>query len=314
MDVERRPGPQPFQDGVLRLAHEPRAPHLVPAEFRFIEWKAAPGRPLRGFGQRDPVVEARDEDPALGIGEAGNDPGEGEKRVGRRPPVESGVEVAGGAGDLDLRAHDAAQPERDRRDPGGKHPGIQHQRRVRAHALGVGPDVRLDRPAAALLFAFDQDLHIDRQGSPGGEVALDRFEKREDLPFVVGRPAGVEASAAPRGLERGRGPQVERVRGLHVVMAVGQHGGPSRGPAPLAIRERVPLAGNQTAVQPDRAKMIRGPAGRPLHVGSVGRERADAGDAQPLAQVPLELLGIRAGECEWGGHAGVVGQFEVDSD
>ena len=41
-----------------------------------------------------------------------------------------------------------------------------------------------------------------------------------DLTFVVGGAASVKIFAAHGRLERGRGPQIERLGGLHVVVAI----------------------------------------------------------------------------------------------
>ncbi len=62
----------------------------------------------------------------------------------------------------------------------------------------------------------------------------------EQLPLVVAGAAGVDALVLVPGLERRTDPLVERIGGLHVVVAVDQHGrriGP--GTHPLAGDDRV---------------------------------------------------------------------------
>ena len=92
--------------------------------------------------------------------------------------------------------------------------------------------------AADLLFAFENTLDVHRQPAGLLHVGLDGLEVHEDLPLVVGRPARVNLPLAHRRLERRRFPQVERVDGLHVVVAVEEDRRRARRVQPLAVDDR----------------------------------------------------------------------------
>ena len=105
-------------------------------------------------------------------------------------------------------------------------------------------------------------IDVDRQLAPGREVRLQGLDVQEELALVVGRAAGVDAPVAHGGLEGRRGPEVERLGGLHVVVAVDQHGRRAGG-RPAAIRR------GRSGVRPwdgspPRARPQRRDSGEPL--------------------------------------------------
>ena len=73
---------------------------------------------------------------------------------------------------------------------------------------------------AALLLALVQ--HADAQGELAERraIRLDRLQARHEVAFVVRNAAAEEVTVPLNGLERGRGPLVERIGGLHVVVVV----------------------------------------------------------------------------------------------
>ena len=75
-----------------------------------------------------------------------------------------------------------------------------------------------------LLLALEQELHIDRRTIAGLQVRLQRLDVDEQLPFVVGRAAGVDLAVLHDRLERRRVPAVFDRRGHHVVVAVDEDG------------------------------------------------------------------------------------------
>ncbi len=75
--------------------------------------------------------------------------------------------------------------------------------------------------AADLLLAFDDERQIARQRRAGFEMRLDGLEMREVLAFVVGASRARKFRAANDArLKRRRCPQIQRLRRLHVVMAI----------------------------------------------------------------------------------------------
>src|SRR5207244_977836 len=94
---------------------------------------------------------------------------------------------------------------------------------------GVGaPPVLLeeidDRAPAGLLFAVAGEAHVHGQGAGGGQVA-GGAQEHVQLSLVVGDTARVEVLVSDRGIERRRLPELERVLGLNVEVAVAQYGG-----------------------------------------------------------------------------------------
>jgi hypothetical protein len=77
---------------------------------------------------------------------------------------------------------------------------------------------------AGLLLAVTGEAHVDRQLSGDGQLAR-RGQEHVELTLVVGDPASVDVLAPDLGLKRRRLPQVQRVLGLHVEMAVAEHRG-----------------------------------------------------------------------------------------
>src|SRR5437867_2130921 len=71
--------------------------------------------------------------------------------------------------------------------------------------------------AAVLLLPFDQKPEVDGRAVAAG---LDRLEETEHLPLVVGGAAGEQLAIAHRRLDRRRGPLVQRVGRLDVIMPV----------------------------------------------------------------------------------------------
>ena len=126
--------------------------------------------------------------------------------------------------------------------------------------------------AADFLFAFDQELQVQRQLAGGLDPGLGALDVREHLPLVVGRAAGVEVAVAHGRLERGRDPFVQRVGRLHVVVAVDQHRRAHRrrgGDSAKTIGW--PGVSISSAAKPKPAELVAPPTRRP------GGRRPDGG-------------------------------------
>ena len=126
-------------------------------------------------------------------------------------------------------------------------------------------------------------------------VRLDRLEVHVDLALVVHRAARVELAVAQHRLERRRGPQLERLGRLHVVVAVEQRGGLCR--ARPATRRRPP--GARRSAPPRRAscrvlrRCSRDSARRSARMSALcSGLGADARDAQRGLQVVDEAVAV----------------------
>jgi hypothetical protein len=77
--------------------------------------------------------------------------------------------------------------------------------------------------AADLLVAFDEKLDRHRQRTAARFLQrADREQPRHQMALVVADPTRVQRIAIAPHVERRPGPQVERLRGLHVVVVVQQ--------------------------------------------------------------------------------------------
>ena len=158
------------------------------------------------------------------VGQLGQHLGQGVDGIGDRSAKRAGVQVAVGAGDAKLAVGDAAQAVGDGRHSGGELAAVADDHAIAREPVGVFFEEFLQRHAADLLFALDQELEVQRQAAFDGDPGLDALQVREQLALVVGGAAGVEFAVAAGGLERGRRPFLQRLDRLHVVMAVDQGG------------------------------------------------------------------------------------------
>gem|GEM_PF-6026521 len=167
--------------------------------------------------------------------------------------------------------------------------------------VGVGGQERGQANAAAFFFALNHDGDVTRQEGVGVAVGLERLQKHHDLALVVAGSAGVELAVADRRFERPGRPALQRVGGLHVVVAVEQH--PASG---ARDHDRVGCGGDDDGVpaagaggfdvQAQLCTEVGNPGGGAVHVGFVGRVGADAGDLEQVDE-PLD------------GGVGVVGEM-----
>src|SRR5687768_13072263 len=84
-------------------------------------------------------------------------------------------------------------------------------------------DVGREVLAADFFLSLGQHDDVDRQRSANGEMRLERFHVQEQLAFIVHRASRVDPTFAKRRFERRRFPQLERLGGLDVVVAVYEH-------------------------------------------------------------------------------------------
>ena len=111
---------------------------------------------------------------------------------------------------------------------------------VLAHEIG-------DMRAADFLLALQQEDDVARQFAMHRQMRFDRQDLGEVLALVVADAARIDAAVADRGLEGRADPGVQRVRRLHVIMAVEQH----RRRAGLLLPPcRAPSGGSRSARPP----------------------------------------------------------------
>ncbi len=189
---------------------------------------------------------------------------------------------------------------------GCKQFGIADQGEIRFQLWLLFADIFGDRFSPDLLFAFDDELHIDRQLSTMPlHQRLDRFYFHPELALVVYRTARVDVVVTLSWFEGRRNPLIQRIRRLHVIVRVAKHRRLARSMQPVGINQRVALSWDHLDVFHSNApQFARHIVRRSQHVGFVLGKRADAGNAQEILQFIQEALLIVARVINCGGSHG----------
>ena len=262
-----------------------REPTSVYAVLLLVEGQAAPGGQFLRAGRNDVVVEAGDEDVAVLVLELGQNLRQGHEGIGRRAAVHAGVQIGLGAAHFKLGVDHAAQAHAQGGQAGRKELGIGDQGKVRLQLGRLGGDKARNSLPSHLLFAFEQDAHVERQLAVGGQQRLQRLDLRPHLALVVHRAAGVEVAVALRRLEGRREPLVQRIGRLHIVVAVKEHGRLARGMQPVGIDQRMTVGFDQPHVLHADAGQLGGQRlGGAAAIALVLGQRGDGRNAQQVLQ------------------------------
>ncbi len=145
--------------------------------------------------------------------------------------------------------------------------------------------------AANFFFAFDQDLNVD--GKFAAQL-MERFERLQvdmNLALVVGGAAAKDISVANFRLESGRGPELQRLGRLDVVVSVEENGGFARSFEGFGIDEGVKTGGNDfDGFEARVAQTVGDPFGSAVDIRFMFALGADRGDAEKFAKFPEMLL------------------------
>ncbi len=211
------------------------------------------------------------------------------------------MQVAVGAGQIDLLVDEAAQRGRDHRGLGVPHAGVADQRQVELELLGVVLDETEQVLRAAFLLALDHHGDRQRQRAGDGLEGAAGLDEGHHLAFVVAGAARHDGLAAIRQRrdprrERRRLPLVERIDRLHVVMAVKQHtwrlAVGVRRSVRLADHDRMAPGRPHAGVEADAAQVLGDELGGGLAlvlVGHVGRDRLDAQEVEQPLDAAIEI-------------------------
>src|SRR5439155_13254798 len=125
--------------------------------------------------------------------------------------------------------------------------------------VAIFAEKRIQIRTADLLLAFDHQMQIHRQPT----MLLDRFlnseNVRKDLAFVVRCAARKNITVFQHRLERRRIPKLQRIRRLHVVMAVDQNGSASGFMLIPRPNDRMSSRGYKLRLQTDTVKLVHQP-------------------------------------------------------
>ena len=199
----------------------------------------------------DTVVETFDGHRVIGVVERGAKFGQRLDGVVDRAAMEAGMQVGLRTGQADLESDDAAQGRRDDDLVGRRRGGVGKDDAIGLGEFGlmVMEEFREAR-GADLLFAFDQERDAQGQVRASLEQAGERGDGHEVRTLVISGPAAPDASVADDRLEGRRGPEIQRVGRLHVVVAVEDDMGPLLRAAPAAEHDRVEGRGDDLDLEP----------------------------------------------------------------
>ena len=206
---------------------------------------------------------------------------------------------------MNLEVGQAAQREEQRWNPGGEHGRIGDDHRFGPESFPVRLDEGDEVRRAHLLFALRENDDVDGQAAARGQMRLERLDVQEQLPLVVGGAPCVDAAVADGGLEGGTVPQIERLRGLHVVVPVDEDGRRigARSP-PFAEHDRVAGGGERLGVQARALELAAHPLGGLLRVPVVLGLGRHGGNAQKGPQLVVEAAALPVGVIDGMGHGG----------
>src|SRR5712691_9099805 len=124
------------------------------------------------------------------------------------------------------------------------------------------------------------------------------------LALVVGGAAAEKIAVAHRGLKGRRGPELEWLGGLHVVMSVKKNRGPAGSFERFGVNQRMHVGRNDfDRLEAGGAQLVRNPAGCTLDVRLVFALGADAGNAQEfakLAEMRVTVFFDEVSQVHWG--------------
>ena len=140
----------------------------------------------------------------------------------------------------------------------------------------------------------------------GGQQRLERLDLRNHLALVVDRAAGVEVAVALCGLEGRREPFVERIGGLHIVVAVDEHGGLTGSMKPVGVNQRMAFGFNQARVlHADALELGEQRLGGLAAIVFVLGQRGDGRNAQQSLQIVEKTGLVLARKCNGGRRHGI---------
>ena len=149
--------------------------------------------------------------------------------------------------------------------------------------------------APDLFLPLDEQLEVDRQPAVSGQHPPGRFDLIEGLALVVNGAAGPALAVDDHRIERWRGPFLQRIDRLHVVMAIDDHrrrGG--AGVQPIGVDRRA-AAGLQDGhvLQTGLATEVGAEFGGRPNVGGalwIGRDRRNSQPGEKGRQDAVPLL------------------------
>ena len=209
-------------------------------------------------------------------------------------PVQARVEVALPGAHADVEVAEPSKSGVEGGDAFLHHVAVEDERNVCSALVGGNPlDHRL---APDFLLGVEREANVDGEVSRGGELARG-LDEHEEVRLVVCNAPRIEPAVPLRELERGRGPELERVGRLDVKVRVAEDGGSRLSPVRrgnLPDDERPPaVPAHDVRLATRAADPGRDPVGRGYDVVGVRGISADGRDGDQLCEPIPKLLVTR---------------------
>ena len=280
----RGPTPDALHRAISLLAHERvGADRLL--EKIVIQRQTRPFRAFPALNLHHGVVEPGNGHAKMFVVQARNKPGQEGGGIWSRAAVDARMQVGLRARELHLHRENAAQAVGERRNAARHHPGIRNGDQIAGEFLLVFLQKTAQTLAAAFLLAFHHKHHVQ------GEIVglLQRFlnaeDVRQDLPLVIRSATGVDLPILQRRFKRRRRPLLQRVRRLHIVMAVNKQRASARFALATRHHDRVPVGGIDLRLQPHALEFLFEPPRASCNLRRVLRVRRNAWKTEKLEKL-----------------------------
>ena len=236
------------------------------------------------------------------------------RRIDHRAAVHPAVKIRLWSFHADLEVRQSPQRTEDRRLARREHRRIRNHNGITLQPGRVFGDERRQVLAADFLLTFREHDHVHRQRTAGFHMRFECLQVQKQLPLVVDTATREELTLTHGRFERGRRPQLQRFRRLHIVVAIDQHRRFTRCSEPLGENDRV--AGRVDDLdcrQSDGRALRRDPLGGAANVGRMFAVCADTRNAEKVMQLVVdarlradeELFEILGDGGHWTGFGGV---------
>ena len=198
--------------------------------------------------------------------------------VGYRPAEHAGMQVGGRSLHDDFRARQTAQAVGKGGSVRSGHAGIGDNDDVAGQFIPVLLQEEGKTAAADFLLPFQQEDHV--HGQMPAVLALEFLHAQnvgEQLAFVVRGSAGVNFAVAHFRFKGVGLPQLHRIHGLHVIMAVNQHGRPAFFPGAAPHHDGMPVRLVRHGFKSHAGELVHQPVRAVAHVPGMLLLRGDAG-------------------------------------
>src|SRR6266567_4034659 len=292
VQFECRARPKPLDGGKALFAEIARCADSLLKIF-FLPGKGIESFPFGLRNLRDRIVETWHGDTEIPVVKFREQLRQDRERIGNGAAINAGMQIALRAGQFDLIVVQAAQAVSNGGNALAEHGSIGDNESVGLELFLVMLNKIPEADAADFLFAFDQNFHVNRKPAVHFLERFERFEMDVDLAFIIGSTASKEVTVADGRFEGRRGPKIERLGGLHVIVAIKEDGGLARSFQGFGIDERVQICRNDfNGLKSCGPEVVCDPARTAFDIRLVLALGADTGNAQKFTELRQMLVAL----------------------